>query len=177
MPAAGASVKQPERLEDKVEMLGRRLTMWPNANASDYTAWVRKMGEEHADYCSTLSGGQLVKLELIRSVFLRRTCPAILLLDETLAPLDPESKATVQRMLRQHCQRSLILVVFHHDAAHLAAHDSGLTPGAGPEASAPVGHSDDAPQGSASRCVKGQGFFTHSLHFDGAGAAVAAKVC
>ena len=181
MPAAGASAKQPERLEDKVAMLGRRLTMWPNANASDYTAWVRKMGEEHADYCSTLSGGQLVKLELIRSVFLRRTCPAILLLDETLAPLDPESKATVQRMLRQHCQRSLILVVFHHDAAQDGAHDSGLAPAtaaaAGPRAGAPPGQGHDAPQGSASRCVKGQGFFTHSLHFDGAGAAVAAEVC
>ena len=71
---------------------------------------------EQDDFCGELSGGQRVKLALIRAVLLRSTCPLLLLLDESLAPLDPASSPRDPRaaaLLRE----SLGLLIYHADEA------------------------------------------------------------
>lgn len=73
--------------------------------------------DEQEDYCGGLSGGQRAKLELIRAVFLRPACPAVLLLDEIFAPLDPASKAIVMRKIKSFCSDSIVLAVYHPDSA------------------------------------------------------------
>lgn len=72
---------------------------------------------EQDDFCGELSGGQRVKLALIRAVLLRSTCPPLLLLDESLAPLDPASKLLVIRELQRFCAQSLVLLIYHADEA------------------------------------------------------------
>ena len=76
--------------------------------------------KEVDDYCAGLSGGQRVKLELLRAVFLRSVCPPLLLLDEVFAPLDAASKALVMRKLKAFCTNSVVIVVYHPDD-HAAA--------------------------------------------------------
>lgn len=80
---------------------------------------------EKEDWYDTLSGGQRIKMELIRQVFLRDSCPQVLLLDEVFAPLDPSSKAAVQKALKKFCASSLLLVIYHQgvDESCLAADD------------------------------------------------------
>ena len=71
------------------------------------------------NWYSKLSGGQRSKAELISQVFLRRSCPDILLIDEALAPLDAKSKHLVHLKLKDwslKCNRTLILVIHHLDA-------------------------------------------------------------
>eukprot|EP00811_Abedinium_folium_P008068 NODE_1744_length_2387_cov_6.468584.p1 GENE.NODE_1744_length_2387_cov_6.468584~~NODE_1744_length_2387_cov_6.468584.p1 ORF type:complete len:686 (-),score=199.43 NODE_1744_length_2387_cov_6.468584:329-2110(-) len=70
---------------------------------------------ERDDWYSELSGGQRLKAEFIREVFMRDTCPDILLLDETFAALDPAARATIQAKLRAFCSHSVVLVVHHSD--------------------------------------------------------------
>ena len=71
--------------------------------------------EDKEDWFSDLSGGQKSKVELVRSVFLREQCPDVLLIDETMAPLDPASKELVMAKLKLFCQNSIILVIYHTD--------------------------------------------------------------
>eukprot|EP00929_Paragymnodinium_shiwhaense_P002129 TRINITY_DN102329_c0_g1_i1.p1 TRINITY_DN102329_c0_g1~~TRINITY_DN102329_c0_g1_i1.p1 ORF type:complete len:829 (+),score=189.12 TRINITY_DN102329_c0_g1_i1:190-2676(+) len=78
-----------------------------------------------ADWYSELSGGQKCKVELIRQVLLKPTCPRILLIDEAFAPLDPVSKSLVQKKLKDFCKDSLILVIHHVGA------DSDCVPSGG----------------------------------------------
>ena len=68
---------------------------------------------EAEDYCGGLSGGQRAKLEVIRSVFLQRSCPRLLLLDEPFAALDATSKALLIHKLRSFCAGSVLIVVYH----------------------------------------------------------------
>ena len=75
--------------------------------------FVASLLREHEDWGGAMSGGQRVKLELIRSVFLRGSCPDVLLLDEAFAPLDPSSKLLIMRRLRTFCSTSLVLVIYH----------------------------------------------------------------
>jgi ABC-type uncharacterized transport system YnjBCD ATPase subunit len=75
------------------------------------------LAREHPDLCATLSGGQRVKVELIRAVFARDACPPVLLVDEALAPLDGASRQAVQRKLGAFCANSLMLIVHHADTA------------------------------------------------------------
>jgi len=77
---------------------------------------LEELREEKEDWYGGLSGGQRVKLEFIRKVFLREACPRILLLDEAFAPLDPRSKSAIQRRLKDFCAGSLILAIYHSDA-------------------------------------------------------------
>mmetsp|Transcript_23846 Transcript_23846/g.66002 ORF Transcript_23846/g.66002 Transcript_23846/m.66002 type:complete len:377 (+) Transcript_23846:329-1459(+) len=79
------------------------------------TISVTELLREHDDFCSSLSGGQRVKLEMMRSVFLHEDCPALLLLDETFGALDPPSKKGLIERIRQRCAQSLVLVIYHAD--------------------------------------------------------------
>lgn len=79
----------------------------------DDDPFIASLLREHEDWGGSMSGGQRVKLELIRSVFLPGACPDVLLLDEAFAPLDPSSKLLIMRRLRRLCSTSLVLVIYH----------------------------------------------------------------
>jgi len=94
--------------------------------------------EEKEDWFSDLSGGQKSKVELVRKVFLRDECPSVLLVDETMAPLDPASKSQVMSKVKDFCEGSVVLVIYHTD----------------------VGASDS----DDDECVPSNSFFDHNLH-------------
>jgi len=71
--------------------------------------------EKKEDWFGDLSGGQKSKVELVRKVFLADECPKILLIDETFAPLDPDSKSLVMGKLKDFCSNSIVLVIYHAD--------------------------------------------------------------
>ena len=71
--------------------------------------------EEKDDWFSDLSGGQKSKVELVRKVFLQENCPDVLLVDETMAPLDPASKALVMAKMKDFCRESVVIVIYHTD--------------------------------------------------------------
>eukprot|EP00555_Chaetoceros_dichaeta_P012973 CAMPEP_0198265076 /NCGR_PEP_ID=MMETSP1447-20131203/20056_1 /TAXON_ID=420782 /ORGANISM="Chaetoceros dichaeta, Strain CCMP1751" /LENGTH=663 /DNA_ID=CAMNT_0043954341 /DNA_START=604 /DNA_END=2595 /DNA_ORIENTATION=- len=71
--------------------------------------------EKKEDWFGDLSGGQKSKVELVRKVFLANECPKILLIDETFAPLDPDSKSLVMGKLKDFCSNSIVLVIYHAD--------------------------------------------------------------
>lgn len=70
---------------------------------------------EKDDWFSDLSGGQKSKVELVRKVFLAEQCPKVLLIDETFAPLDPDSKSLVMQKLKNFCRDSIVIVIYHAD--------------------------------------------------------------
>ncbi|CAJ1421780.1 unnamed protein product [Effrenium voratum] len=72
--------------------------------------------EEEANWYGKISGGQRSKAELVGQVFMRDRCPAVLLIDEALAPLDSASKALAQRNLKAFCNQSVVLAIHHLDA-------------------------------------------------------------
>jgi len=129
--------------------------------------------QEHDDYCATLSGGQRAKLELISQVFLRPRCPALLLLDEAFAPLDPASKALVMRRLRSFCAASLVLVIYHGEDADTDgdAADEGVVGGGGAPPDEPVASA------AAEACAVGDGFFDGVVGFSDDGNVTLLELC
>ena len=105
---------------------------------------------QESDWYGSLSGGQRSKADFIRTVFLKEGCPALLLVDEGFAALDPRSKALVQHKLKDFCRNSLVLAIYHTDA-------EAATPADAAAASSPQ-------QSGDSGCVPG-GFFDLNLHF------------
>jgi len=104
-----------------------------------------ELQEEKEDWFSELSGGQKSKVELVRKVFLRNECPSVLLVDETMAPLDPASKSQVMSKLKAFCQDSVVLVIYHTDVGRGPASDTTFE--------------DD-------ECVPSNSFFDHNLHVE-----------
>lgn len=74
-----------------------------------------ELQEEKEDWFGDLSGGQKSKVELTRKVFLQEKCQDVLLIDETMAPLDPDSKSLVMAKLKEFCNESIIIVIYHTD--------------------------------------------------------------
>ena len=70
--------------------------------------------EQH-DWYKEISGGEKIKVELIRQVFLHEKCPDVLLLDEILAPLDPATKSIMMIELKEFCNESTILTIYHNE--------------------------------------------------------------
>jgi hypothetical protein len=52
---------------------------------------------------------------LFTQVFLHDKCPSVLLIDETMAPLDPNSKSIVMEKLKRFCADSVVIVIYHTD--------------------------------------------------------------
>jgi len=77
---------------------------------------LKEITDEKKDWFSELSGGQKIKAELVRKIFLPEKCSKVLLLDEILAPLDPLSKSLVMRKIKDVCKSSLVLLIHHTDA-------------------------------------------------------------
>ncbi|KAK7235527.1 hypothetical protein SO694_00069188 [Aureococcus anophagefferens] len=84
------------------------------------TSNVSDLARDHDDFAGGLSGGQKVKFELVRQLFLPAAlgapCPGLLLLDEIFSPLDPASKAAVRSRLKRACPDAITLAIYHHDA-------------------------------------------------------------
>ncbi|GAX23742.1 hypothetical protein FisN_12Hh320 [Fistulifera solaris] len=102
-----------------------------------------ELQEEKEDWFSDLSGGQKSKVELVRKVFLQQSCPDLLLIDETMAPLDPSSKAHVMAKLKDFCRSSVVLVIYHTDVGR------------------EVGEA-----GNSVECVPSNNFFDYNIHLD-----------
>ena len=81
--------------------------------------------EEKEDWFGDLSGGQKSKVELVRKVFLHDSCPKVLLIDETMAPLDPASKSLVMGKLKAFCRDSVVLVIYHTDVGRSVSGGDG----------------------------------------------------
>lgn len=73
-------------------------------------------------------------------VFLHDTCPGVLLIDETMAPLDPTSKSLVMLRLKEFCSESVVIVIYHTDVQESA---DGET-----------------------ECVPSSNFFDHNIHLE-----------
>jgi len=104
----------PEAREKRLVQLTAELLFHRNSTSAQGLT-LEELHDEKEDWYGGLSGGQRVKLEFIRKVFLRETCPKVLLLDEAFAPLDPASKAVVQQKLKKVCGQSLLMVIHHTD--------------------------------------------------------------
>jgi len=101
--------------ERRIDQLSSELVFRKEGNDTSHGITTEELHEEKSDWYSALSGGQKVKVEFIRKVFLRDTCPGVLLIDEAFAPLDPASKVLVQQKLKEFCGNSLMLVIYHSE--------------------------------------------------------------
>jgi ABC-type Mn2+/Zn2+ transport system ATPase subunit len=116
---------------------------------------ISELLEVKEDWFSDLSGGQKSKMELVRKVFLHDRCPDVLLIDETMAPLDPSSKSLVMGKLKEFCGRSVVIVIYHTD----------------------VGRETTAGQGGGSvECIPSNDFFNKNIHLE-AGVVHLRNVC
>lgn len=74
-------------------------------------------------------------------------CPKVLLIDETFAPLDPESKSIVMAKLKSFCSKSFVLVIYHADVG-----------------------SDESTENSSNQtdlaCLPASSFFDDNLHVE-----------
>jgi len=107
--------------------------------------------EEKEDWFGDLSGGQKSKVELVRKVFLHEKCPDVLLIDETMAPLDPTSKSLVMSKVKDFCKNSVVLVIYHTDVGRGENGD---------------GDGDDSKDDDFVECVPSNNFFDHNLHVE-----------
>lgn len=117
-------------------------TMAPSTDI--VTGIMDQLVEEKEDWFSDLSGGQRSKVELVRKVFLQERCPGVLLVDETMAPLDPKSKALVMAKIKEFCAGSVVIVIYHTD----------------------VGRETDGEGGETVECVPSNDFFDGNLHVE-----------
>jgi ABC-type Mn2+/Zn2+ transport system ATPase subunit len=104
---------------------------------------VSELQEDKDDWFGDLSGGQKSKVELVRTVFLKEQCPDVLLIDETMAPLDPASKEVVMSKLKNFCRESIVIVIYHTD----------------------VGQGKEI-EGKRVDCVPSNEFFTMNIHLE-----------
>jgi ABC-type Mn2+/Zn2+ transport system ATPase subunit len=102
---------------------------------------VDELTAEKDDWFGDLSGGQKSKVELVRKVFLHEKCPDVLLIDETMAPLDPTSKSLVMSKLKTFCEESIIIVIYHTDV-------------------------DKQVEGKQVNCVPSSDFFDKNIHLE-----------
>ena len=89
----------------------------PDARAAELIAAVGLPAETLAREARTLSGGEKQRVALARAL---ANDPAILLLDEPTASLDPEAGVQIVELVRTLCRRGLGVVMVTHVAAHAA---------------------------------------------------------
>jgi ABC-type transport system involved in cytochrome c biogenesis ATPase subunit len=115
---------------------------------------MNELEQEKEDWFSDLSGGQKSKVELVRLVFIQDQCPDVLLVDETMAPLDPASKSLVMKKLKDFCSQSIIIVIYHTDVQQhtITPSNKDISGGGG------VNNGED--------CVPSNDFFDQNLHLE-----------
>eukprot|EP00979_Chaetoceros_neogracilis_P001321 scaffold231_cov258-Chaetoceros_neogracile.AAC.5 len=112
MQDASKKEAMTKKLEDEL----KSLNFYPETQVEHLeSTLVADLTSEKEDWFSDLSGGQKSKVELVRKVFLSDRCPRVLLIDETFAPLDPDSKNLVMQKLKDFCQDSIVIVIYHAD--------------------------------------------------------------
>jgi energy-coupling factor transporter ATP-binding protein EcfA2 len=118
-----------------------------SAPAGDTIARIMdELVEEKEDWFSDLSGGQKSKVELVRKVFLMDECPHVLLIDETMAPLDPKSKSLVMGQIKAFCAGSVVIVIYHTDVG--------------------IGQEAEEGDGELIECVPSNDFFDGNIHVE-----------
>jgi energy-coupling factor transporter ATP-binding protein EcfA2 len=118
-----------------------------SAPAGDVIARIMEdLMEEKEDWFNDLSGGQKSKVELVRKVFLMDECPHVLLIDETMAPLDPRSKSLVMSSIKSFCSGSVVIVIYHTDVGREQAAEEG--------------------SGDLVECVPSNDFFDGNIHVE-----------
>jgi energy-coupling factor transporter ATP-binding protein EcfA2 len=127
---------------DPIDSTGESVASAPTGDA--VAKIMEDLLEEKEDWFSDLSGGQRSKVELVRQVFLHDECPHVLLIDETMAPLDPRSKSLVMQQIKSFCAGSVVLVIYHTD----------------------VGREQDDDGRGIVECVPSQDFFDGNLHVE-----------
>merc|ERR1719457_61288 len=113
---SGSADSKNEAMANKLEEELKSLNFYPETQLEETESTLKAdLTSSKDDWFSDLSGGQKSKVELVRKVFLSDQCPGILLIDETFAPLDPESKNLVMQKLKSFCSDSVVLVIYHAD--------------------------------------------------------------
>ena len=100
--------------------------------------------EEREDWFNDLSGGQRSKVELVRKVFLQDECPHILLIDKTMAPLNPLLKSLVMSKLKGFYVDSVVIAVYH----------------------TVVSREQEGEEGETIKCVPSNDFFNSNIHVE-----------
>ena len=134
-----------EDMTQKLERELKSLNFYPETQLVETeSTLISDLTTHKDDWFSDLSGGQKSKVELVRKVFLADQCPRILLIDETFAPLDPESKNLVMQKLKSFCSESVVLVIYHADVRTVEGEEA----------------TDD------SSCVESGDFFNSNVHVE-----------
>ena len=110
--ASEFSGEQKQQYQVKIVKLLEELKFSPK----NLTAVAEEFHTVKSNWCGDLSGGQVKKIQLMQQVFVPDKCPEVLLMDEVMGPLDPESKQIVHQMIMDRCKDSLILSVHHYDS-------------------------------------------------------------
>lgn len=82
------------------------------------------------------------------------SCPKVLLIDETLAPLDPTSKVLVMQRIKSFCSSSIVIVIYHNDVADNAVDYLSTE--------SDLSFTEDISQ----TCVPSSNFFDDNLHVE-----------
>jgi ABC-type Mn2+/Zn2+ transport system ATPase subunit len=136
-----------EAMAIRLETELKSLKFYPETQDSDSnSSLLSDITSVRDDWFSDLSGGQKSKVELVRKVFLADECPKVLLIDETFAPLDPDSKSFVMQKLKSFCSQSIVLVIYHAD---VKSSDGG-----------------DTIDGGVDECVESSNFFDSNIHVE-----------
>ncbi len=139
----------------KLESELKELKFYPETQLEKTESTLKSdLTSQKEDWFSDLSGGQKSKVELVRKVFLAEKCPRVLLIDETFAPLDPESKNLVMQKLKSFCSESIVLVIYHADVKKAEGEEAN----------------DDL------ACVESSNFFDQNVHVEN-GSLVIRPVC
>jgi len=163
------------RLEDELKSLNFESlsTLSSNTNTNTTTTTNSTLHSDLTtskdDWFLDLSGGQKSKVELVRKVFLADRCPSVLLIDETFAPLDPDSKNLVMQKLKSFCSESIVLVIYHADVKK--------TNGVEGSSNSSDSDSDDQNDNDDNlACVESSQFFDHNIHVEN-GSLILRPVC
>jgi len=169
-----------QQLEDKAVDDNRSLsssdtTTTTTTNESSVVAVVSTLQSDLTtskdDWFLDLSGGQKSKVELVRKVFLAERCPSVLLIDETFAPLDPDSKNLVMQKLKTFCSASIVLVIYHADVKKTEG--SSISNGGNGGGS---GGNEDQNGDDDMACVESSNFFDNNIHVEN-GSLILRPVC
>ena len=143
--ADSKNVAMANKLEEEL----KSLNFYPETQLEETESTLKAdLTSSKDDWFSDLSGGQKSKVELVRKVFLSDQCPGILLIDETFAPLDPESKNLVMQKLKSFCSESVVLVIYHADVKVVE------------------GSEDNEEMSDDSACVESSNFFSSNIHVE-----------
>jgi ABC-type multidrug transport system ATPase subunit len=106
------SEEENDKLRYKILNYSKKLKLF---NEGDDNNLENILDIQQDNWYRTISGGEKIKVELIRQVFLDEKCPEILLLDEIFGPLDSAIKTVVMDEIAEHCSDSTILIIYHNE--------------------------------------------------------------